>query len=93
MQSGELDVTGHDKIEIVLGSRHPQSVIVSFKGHHHHVPCNPRHHDSLRWDLKNKHHRHRHDRRHDHCRHEDTYVLTISWYVTDFRTIEWCAHY
>ena len=93
MQSGELDVTGKDKVEIVLGERHPDSIIVKFKGHHHHVPCNPKHHDELRWELKNKHHHHPHDHRNDHCNHKDIYVLIISWNVTDMRTIEWLVYY
>lgn len=93
MQSGELDVTGHGKVEIILGNRHPNNIVVKFKGGHHHVPCNPKHNDELRWELENKHHSHPHDYRHDHCQHEDKYVLIVSWNVTDVRTIEWVAYY
>ena len=85
MQSGEIDVTGRDKVEINLGKHHPCRVIVKFKGGHHHVPCNPKHHDELRWELKDKHQTHSH--------HENKYVLMISWHVTDVRTIEWAAYY
>jgi len=93
MQSGELNVTGRDKVEINLGKHHPCRVVVRFKGGHHHVPCNPKHHDELRWELKNKHRPHRHDRRNDHCHHENKYVIMICWHVTDVRTIEWAAYY
>jgi hypothetical protein len=84
MQSGELVVTGKDKVELQLGHRHPDSVSVKFKGGHAHVPCNPKHHDELRWEIKT-HHSHEH--------HHTEYVLVISWYVTDVRTIEWVAYY
>jgi hypothetical protein len=89
MQSGELDVTGRDRIEINLGKHPPCRVMVKFKSGHHHVPCNPKHHDELRWELENKHNPHRHD----HYHHENKYVLMISWHVTDVRTIEWVAYY
>lgn len=93
MQSGELDVTGKDKVEINLGARSPCRVIVKFKGGHHHVPCNPKHRDELKWEVKNKHYHHPHDFRHDHCHHEDKYMLMISWDVTNVRTIEWVVYY
>lgn len=94
MQSGELEVTGRYKVEINLGSHPPCRVMVGFrKGHHHHVPCNPKHHDELRWELLNKHQHHRHDARHDHCHHEDKYILVIAWDIADVRTIEWVAYY
>jgi hypothetical protein len=93
MQSGELVVTGKDKVEIDLGHRHPKSVIVKFSDDCVIVPCNPRHHDELRWDVKNRHHKHPHDARHDHCKHRDEYILTIKWHVTGVRTIEWVAYY
>lgn len=93
MQSGELVVTSKDKAEIELGKRHPDRVIVRFKDDHVIVPCNPKHHDELRWEVKNRHHHHPHDHRHDHCKHEDSYVLTIKWHVTGVRTIEWHVFY
>lgn len=82
MQSGEIDVTGKDKIEINLGKCHPGRVIVRFEGNYHHVPCNPKHHDELRWEIKNK-----------NSGVENTFALIISWDVTNVRTIEWVAYY
>lgn len=93
MQSGELIVIGHDKVEIELGHRPPQGVIVKFENEYMVTPCNPRHHDELRYEIHNRHHPHPHDHRHDHCRHEDNYVLTIHWHVTGVRVIKWVVYY
>lgn len=94
MQSGELVVVGADQVVIDLGARPPGGVIVEFHDHHHiHVPCNPKHHDELRYEIKNIHHHHPHDKRHDHCAHEDKYLLTIQWSVTGVRVINWVVYY
>lgn len=85
MQSGELVVTGKDKIEILLGHHRPHKVHVKFKGGHNHVPCNPQHCDELMAQIKH-HHLYHHE-------HHNEYVLAISWHVTDVRTIEWFVHY
>lgn len=93
MQSGELVVVGNDKVDISLGHRPPASVFVYFLNELHHVPCNPHHHDDLRYEIKNHHQHHPHDHRNDHCRHEDDYVLTIHWHVTGVRFIRWVVYY
>lgn len=93
MLSGELIVVGHDKVEIKLGHRSPSGVVVEFTNECVHVPCNPKHHDELRYEIKNLHHHHPHDARHDHCKHEDDYVLIISWHVTGVRDIKWVVYY
>lgn len=93
MLFGELIVVGHDKVEIVLGHRPPKGLNVEFINEHMHVPCNPKHHDELKYELKNIHESHPHDHRHEHCKHEDEYVLTISWHVTGVRAIKWVVYY
>lgn len=93
MHSGELVVVGNDKLEIELGNRHPSRVMVKFQDHHVIVPCNPHHHDQLRWEVKNLHQHHPHDFRHDHCHHNDNYVLIIKWHVSSLRVIEWFVFY
>lgn len=93
MQSGELVVVGHDKVDINLGHRPPSRVFVHFLNDIINVPCNPKHHDELRYQIKNHHHHHPHDNRHDHCKHESNYMLTIHWHVTGVRVIRWVVYY
>ena len=93
MQSGELVVIGNDKVSINLGRHPPKRVFVHFMNDFIHVPCNPHHHDDLRYNVKNHHHHHRHDHRHDHCKHDDHYLLTIHWNVTGVRLIKWTVYY
>lgn len=90
---GELIVIGHDKVEIDLGDKHPKSVDVHFANGFITVPCNPHHHDDLRYSVHNRHHHHKHDAQHDHCNHEDRYVLTIHWDVSSVRLIKWTVKY
>jgi hypothetical protein len=93
MQSGELIVVGKDKVEIILGHRHPNHVAVKFISDYAHVPCNPHHHDELKYSIHNRHHHHKHDDRHDHGKHHDKYVLTIKWHVTGVRRIKWAVYF
>lgn len=93
MLSGELIVTGKEDVEIELGNRHPKYIVVRFKDHHMMIPCNPKHHDHLKWEVKNHHQSHKHDRRHEHCNHEDRYVLKIYWHVTGVRHISWVVYH
>lgn len=93
MLFGELIVVGHDKVDISLGHRPPNGVHVQFVNEHVHVPCNPKHHDELKYEVKNVHEHHQHDHRNDHCNHQDNYVLTISWHVTGIRVIKWVVYY
>ena len=91
-QSGELIVTGSGEVEIEL-KKNPSSVKVFFDDDIIVVPCNPHHHDHLHWHVKNLHHHHQHDSRHDHCNHNDHYILVISWKVHNVREIKWSVHY
>lgn len=93
MLHGEIIVTGSDKIEIELGEHHPKQVFVKFKDDHMHPPCNPKHHDHLRWEIKNKHFNHKHDHRNDHCNHHNRFVLEIHWHVSNVRVIDWVVYY
>jgi len=92
MQQGELIVVGADKVEIILGHRHPKEVSVFFEGEPIPVPCNP-HHDKLHWEIHNKHQHHSHDHKHDHCKHQDEFVLIIHWNVANVRVIKWVVWY
>lgn len=75
--SGDITISGNDKIEIELGDRRPQTVIVEFGDQPNPTPCNP-HHDKLDW--------HCYFRRHQ-------YVLTISWHVFDTRQVLWAVEF
>lgn len=82
MQSGQLFVSGKNKVIINLKG-HPDKVSVHFHGHSHVVPCNHHHHhDSLEWEVIV-------DNKHDHIK----YTLIIKWNVTDVRQIKWEACY
>lgn len=93
MQSGELTVVGSGKANIELGKHHPKYIVVRFKDDHIVIPCNPHHHDHLKWEVRNLHPSHRHDHRHEHCKHDDRYVLEVEWRVTGVRKINWSVYY
>jgi hypothetical protein len=80
MQSGELIVTGKDKAQILLNG-FPSKVHVHFTDEGYIIPCNPHHHDELRWDVfrSNTHH--------------GGYTLIIDWSVTGVREIKWTVWY
>lgn len=80
MQSGELIVTSKDKANIELVS-HPCLVRVRFEGDGCVIPCNPQHHDHLKWTLIPAHGL------------SQKYILQISWQVTNVRKIVWEAFY
>ena len=93
MYTGELIVTGEGEAIIDLRG-HPKSVTVFFEGEPVIVPCDPHHHhDHLHWHIKNLHHSHKHDSRHDHCNHKDHFVLVIKWHVHNVRVIRWAVRY
>jgi hypothetical protein len=92
MQQGEIVATGKGEVEIVLGSKHPHEVEVFFADKPVHVPCD-HHHDKLHWEVHNRHHHHQHDLKHEHCHHEDNFVLIIRWDVAGVRVIEWEIEY
>lgn len=86
---GELVVTGQGKVEVELGHHHPKTILVEFVNDTVLVPCNPHHRHHLKWELINKHQSHHHDIRHEHCNHDDEYILIIHWEVAGYRVIEW----
>ena len=80
MQSGELIVTGKDKVHIHL-NKFPDKVEVWFKDDLECVPCNPHHHDWLEWEV------HRSNTTFSHSHH----ILIIKWDVSGMREIKWMA--
>lgn len=81
MQSGELFVTGKDKVVISL-KKFPSKVSVHFKDEPHVVPCNHHHHDELKWEVHASHHH-----------YKSGFILVIEWNVTNVREIKWEASY
>lgn len=77
IMSGELFVIGKEEIFIRLKHTEPKTVLVEFKGHQHHIPCNP-HHDKLEWEIMHK---------------GDYYVLVIKWDVQGIREVVWAVSY
>ena len=80
MQSGELTVTGHDHATITLQGR-PEKVTVHFKDNVIPAPCNPHHHDELKYSV------------HHNDFHHGGYTLKISWRVSGVREIVWKVYY
>lgn len=81
VRTGELIITGHDKIFIDL-TREPRRVFVKFEDDHFPAPCNPTHHDDLQWEVKKTHHRRSGG-------HVVQYDLVISWHVAGTRKVFW----
>lgn len=76
MQSGELIVTGENKVEINLKS-YPSFLNVRFANNCVVVPCNSSNFDELEYEvLLRKHH----------------FVLVIKWKVTGIRNIIWVSY-
>jgi hypothetical protein len=75
--SGNITVSGKDKIEIELGDRRPKTVIVEFKDRPNPTPCNP-HHDHLDWHCMFK---------------RRQYVLIVNWDVFDTREVIWAVEF
>lgn len=88
MQSGELTVTGKDSTRILLAGR-PREVIVRFKHEHHHVPCNPHHHDLLEYEVIFVDESPREHHRLGHHHHDRLFYLVIRWEVSGMREIDW----
>ena len=81
MQSGELVVSGKDKIHIPLDG-FPSKVDVDFVDECVIVPCDPHHHvDSLEFEV------------HVSNTHHHGFVLVISWHVSGVREVKWTAAY
>ena len=77
IMSGELLVVGKNSLQINLRNGKPDTVLVEFKGHPHHVPCNP-HHDRVEWEIHEKHY---------------GFVLVIKWDVSSAREIIWAVSF
>lgn len=90
MQSGELTVTGHDSTMIPLAGW-PRQVIVRFEreDEHHHVPCNPHHHDKLEYEVIGEDEDPREHHKPGHHHHDRKFFLVIKWEVASIRDIVW----
>lgn len=75
--SGQILVSGKNKLEIDLKYGKPDAVIVEFKHKHTDIPCDP-HCDVLEWALHEKHH---------------GFVLEIRWHVSNAREIIWGVNF
>ena len=79
-QSGELVVSGKDKVHIPLDG-YPRKVEAYFMDVCEIVPCDPHHVDMLECDV------------HASNTHKSGYVMVISWQVSGVREIKWVAVY
>jgi len=77
IMSGELYVVGTDKLELAMKYGKPDTILVEFKNHPHHVPCNPQT-DELEWELHDRHY---------------GFVLVIKWSVSSAREIVWAVNF
>jgi hypothetical protein len=84
-RSGELIITGHDKVSIDL-TREPCRVFVKFLDDHFPAPCNPTHHDDLEWEVKKTHH-------HRGNHHAVQFDLVIAWKVAGTRKVYWSVEF
>jgi hypothetical protein len=80
MQSGELVVTGKDKVYIPL-HKFPSEVHAKFKHDSSVVPCNPHHADQLEYEI------------HVSNTVLSGFVLLIKWNVTGVREVVWRVSY
>lgn len=76
MQSGELIVTGDNKVEINLKS-YPSFLNVRFSNNCVVVPCNASNFDELEYEV---------------LLHKNNFVLVIRWRVTGIRNIVWSSY-
>jgi hypothetical protein len=83
MQSGELVVTATGSLTIPLAGE-PREVSVRFRHPHHHIPCNPHHHDKLEYQITSEHLK---------LHHDHLFFLVIEWEVSGIREIEWSVLY
>jgi hypothetical protein len=86
MVSGELDVTGKNKVELDL-MRRPRRVRVHFKNDEVILPCNPNHFDELEWFVKE-----REEGEMDGPK-KRRFFLEINWSVNSSRAIVWQVLY
>jgi len=77
IMSGELYVTGKDRLELDMKYGKPDTVLVEFKNQPTPVPCNPDQ-DELEWEV--------------HFR-DDGFVLEIKWRVSSARHIVWAVNF
>lgn len=83
--SGELIITGHDKVSIDI-DKEPHSVFVKFTDDHCPAPCNPRHCEELEWKIEKVHH-------HSHHHNDKKYILIIKWNVEGMRKVFWTVEF
>jgi hypothetical protein len=86
MQSGELIVSGHDKVIISLHD-FPSRVSVAFGDDPIIIPCSPKHADMLEWEVVKHHCKCRKNKKHS-C-----IELIIKWEVNGVRTVQWDVSY
>lgn len=81
MQSGELVVSGKDKIQIRLTGL-PVKVDAYFSDNCEPVDhCGTHHTDQVEYEIHTSH------------THHHTYLLVISWNVAGVREVKWTAYY
>lgn len=80
MQSGELIITGKNRISIPLNG-FPSEVRAHFKDELEIVPCNPHQADTLEYEV------------HVSNTVRGGFVLLITWNVTGVREIKWHVAY
>ena len=71
--TGELTITGKNKLEIKLDHGAPKNVMVGYKSIYLNASCNP-HHDRLYWYTEQTH---------------NGFILVIDWHVSDAKEIVW----
>lgn len=76
MQSGELIVTGENKVKINLKS-YPSLLNVKFANNCVIVPCNSSNFDELEYEVVS---------------HNHHFILVIKWKVTGIRNIVWVSY-
>jgi hypothetical protein len=83
MQSGELIVIGHNRVNITLHNW-PSEVRAYFRDRPcDSVPCNPGNSDLLEYEVHVQKSHHSHEK----------FVLTITWSVSSVREIIWRVQY
>ena len=88
MQSGELIVSGKDKVVISLHD-FPSKVSVAFTDEPVLVPCSPKHADMLEWEIEKRSCKCKHGKNKKHT----CVDLVIKWNVNGVRDVKWEVYY
>jgi hypothetical protein len=91
-QQGNLTVSGDNFVRIPL-SKYPHHVDVKFVGDQIPVPCNPHHHDELKYFIETVDEDPRHHHDHPHRHHDREFFLFIEWKVSGVREIHYLVVY